>query len=206
MAYIPLAIDPETPLAVRALISSVEDHYFSDVHTMLRLPQANQGLTAGCNFAITQVLAAVVAGISVTLYDTQTTETGVRFKGLLRDYYPWSREPNNNVRPEEGGELIYHVFRNPLSHDLGLDLENKRKTREVVITRLANAVSGLTERQIEDLERNIGLVTLTPTLTLTPDRADLLVEAFYWGVRTMIEHLCRDNRRMRAAQTFLDSI
>ena len=68
MAYRPLAIDRATPPRVKALIRALESHYLSDVHTMLRLPDVDRDLVAGCSFAITQVLAAVVSGISVTLY------------------------------------------------------------------------------------------------------------------------------------------
>ena len=68
MAYRPLGVDRATPPRVKVLIRSLESHYLSDVHAMLRLPDFNCDLVAGCNFAIAQVLAAAVSGISVTLY------------------------------------------------------------------------------------------------------------------------------------------
>jgi signal transduction histidine kinase len=102
MAYKLLTIDPQTPPRVKALIQSVENHFFRDVHTMLRLPMPEHELPAGCNFAITQVLAAAVSGISVTLYSDKGG-AGARFKGLLRDFYPWSLEPGNAVKPDAGG-------------------------------------------------------------------------------------------------------
>jgi hypothetical protein len=74
--YNPLAIDGAAPARVKSLIRTLENHYFSDVHTMLRLPDPDQGLTAGCNFAIAQVLAAAVSGISVILY-SHTGGSGV---------------------------------------------------------------------------------------------------------------------------------
>jgi len=95
-----LAIDPKTPPRVKQLIKSLEDHYFSDVHTMLRLPRPNHGLPAGCTFAIAQVLAAAVSGISVTLY----SHTGLRV--LLKDFYPWSLEPEIRLHPKTGQRLF----------------------------------------------------------------------------------------------------
>src|SRR5262249_20998612 len=120
MAYKALDLDPKTPPRVKSLIRSLENHYFSDVHTMLRLPEPDHELLAGCNFSLAQVLAAAVSGLSVTLY-SNTGGSGKRFKGLLEDFYPWSAEPKNAVSPVDGAEVIYSVIRNPLTHDLGLD-------------------------------------------------------------------------------------
>jgi hypothetical protein len=113
----------------------VENHYFSDVHAMLRLPLPQQEIIAGCNFAIAQVLAAVISGISVTLHQ-ESGQSGTRFKKLLEDYYPWKLEPRNTVAPEEGAKALYSLVRNPLTHDLGLDLRNRRHGRKVILKRL----------------------------------------------------------------------
>src|SRR4030042_5510540 len=92
MAYIPLALEPKPGLRVSHLIRRLEDHYFRDVHAMLRLPAPAIEVTPGCNFAIAQVLASAGGVVSVTLYK-HSGHKGVRFKGLLCDYYPWSAEP-----------------------------------------------------------------------------------------------------------------
>jgi hypothetical protein len=207
MAYKLLTIDPQTPPRVKALIQSVENHFFRDVHTMLRLPMPEHELPAGCNFAITQVLAAAVSGISVTLYSDKGG-AGARFKGLLRDFYPWSLEPGNAVKPDAGAEVIYHLIRNPLTHDLGFDLENRRKTQKIIIKRLTtdNLRKGLSEKLVEQIETDVRKVTPSPTVTISSDETVILVEVFYWGVRTMVEAISRDHPRMQAAQTFLASI
>lgn len=207
MAYKSLALDPRTPLRVRQLVLSLEDHFFRDVHTMLRLPQPDHQLMASCNFAITQVLASAVSGLSVTLY-SHTGGSGARFKALLKDFYPWSLEPGNAVTPQAGADVIYSLVRNPLAHDLGLDLEKKRKTQKVLIKRLAtdNARKGLPENMVEQLEAGVRAVTMSPTITILSGKTVLLVEAFYWGVRKMVEDLSRDRSRMQAAKSFLDSI
>ena len=207
MAYRPLVIERFTPPRVKSLIRALENHYLSDVHTMLRLPDLDQGLTAGCNFAITQVLAAAVSGISVTLY-SHTGGSGIRFKGLLKDYYRWSLEPGNIVAPQDGANVIYSVIRNPLTHDLGMDLENRRQGQKILIKRLVtdNKRKGLPENFIEQLESPNRPTPMSPTVTVHSGKTFVLVEAFYWGVRQMVEHLSRDASRMQSAETFLGSI
>ena len=207
MAYGSLAIDRATPPHAKALIRVLESNYLSDVHTMLRLPDFDLDLVAGCNLAITQVLAAAVSGISVTLYD-HTGGPGIRFKGLLEKYYPWSREPGNAVTPQDGAKIIYSVIRNPLTHDLGLDLENKRRGQKIVLKRLTmgNARKGLPEHFIAQLESPNRPRPMSPTVTVQSRKTTVLVEAFYWGVRQMVEHLSRDASRMQSAETFLRSI
>jgi hypothetical protein len=207
VAYKPLAIDRATPPRVKSLIRALENHYLSDVHTMLRLPDLDQDLTAGCNFAITQVLAATVSGISVTLY-SHTGGSGIRFKGLLKDYYPWSLEPGNAVTPQNGANVIYSVIRNPLTHDLGMDLENKRQGQKIVIKRLGtdNKRKGLPEKFIEQLESANRPAPMSPTVTVLSGKTVVLVEAFYWGLRQMVEHLSHEASRMQSAEAFLASI
>ena len=204
MAYQKLTLDPATPPTVRRLIEHLEGLFLRDVHCMLRLPVPNYRLTAGCNFAITQVLTAAIGGVSVTLY-RHTGSKGQRFKGLLIDYYPWMLEPGNAVTPTDGAEVIYAVIRNPLTHDLGLDLEKKKKTAKVVIKRRGTTgTHGLPEKTIEEmLERNDRRLVMSPTVTIHQGKTVLLVEALYWGLRIMIERLTRDRARMQAADAFL---
>lgn len=207
MAYRPLAIDQATPPRAKALMRALERHYLSDVHTMLRLPDLDRDLVAGCNFAITQVLAAAVSGISVTLYG-HNGGSGIRFKGLLKDYYPWPQEPGSLMPPQEAADVLYSVIRNPLTHDLGLDLKNKRQGQKIVIKRLAtdNKRKGLPEYFIEQLESPNRPSPMSPTVRALSGKTVVLVEAFYWGVRQMVEELSRDASRMRSAETFLRSI
>ena len=204
MPYKPLELDPATPTRVKQVVASLENHYFADVHTMLKLPRPERKLTAGCNFTIAQVLAAAISGLSVTLY-AHSGAKGKRFQSLLVDYFPWSREPASGVTPQRGAETIYSVFRNPLTHDLGLDLEKKPKTPQVKIKRLAskNKTTGLSERQIAALENTQQRPSMSAAVTVREDATVLLVEAVYWGTRCMVEALTRDKVRMATAESFL---
>lgn len=207
MPYTPLQIDAATPARVRRLITSIENHYLSDVHTMLKLPRPERRLTAGCNFTIAQVLAAVISGLSVTLY-AHSGKSGQRFKSLLIDFYPWDREPPGAVTPQRGAKTIYEVFRNPLTHDLGLDLEKKAKTPQVKIKRLAskNKTTGLSEKQLRLLESTTSRPTMSAAVTIRSDATVLLVEALYWGVRCTVEALSRDKRHVATAESLLARI
>ena len=59
VAYKPLALDKDTPPHLRELILKIENTQFSYVRTVLRILPKNDNLTAGCNFAIAQVLMSV---------------------------------------------------------------------------------------------------------------------------------------------------
>ena len=77
--------------------------------------------------------------------------------------------------------MIYSLFRNPLAHALGLDLERRQRTQKVVIKRLTTegGTLGHSEGGIEALESNERPSKLSPLLHVEHGRVVLLVEAFY---------------------------
>jgi hypothetical protein len=207
MAYTAIILDPATKPRVRGLIERVEEHYLRDVHAMLRLPVPGSEIYAGCNFAIAQVLGAVVSGVSVTLYK-HSGGKGERFKQMLVDYYPWSEEPLPVHDREQTAAMIYSLVRNPLTHDLGIDLETKHRTRSVTVKRLttAHGTAGHTEGGVEALEIETRPTNLSPTVRVEADRVVLLVEAFYWGIRRMLQKFSADPARVATAERFLESL
>ena len=210
MSYQSLHIPPSTSPNVRGLIHHIERLSFSDVHSMLRLPIHNYRLSAGCNFAIAHVLMAVIGGVSTTLY-RHTGKVGERFIGVLEDYFPWSLEPSGSVSPKDGAKTIYEVFRNPLTHDLGLDVKKKSAGLKVKYKRLKTSTRkgtdrGLTERHIEKLESSFVRPNMSATVTLATHKRVLLIEGLYWGVRRMIERLATDQKRMHTAEQFLATL
>jgi hypothetical protein len=210
MAYQPLVLNPSTPPQARTLIQHVEALSFNDIHSMLRLPLADYGITAGCNFAITHVLMSVIGGVSTTLYK-QSGEVGTRFKGVLVDFFPWDLEPAGNLGRNDAAEAIYDVFRNPLTHDLGLDVKQKSKGIKVLVKRLktrshSGRDRGLTETYIEFLERAQTRPKMSATVTATAQKKILIVEGLYWGIRRMIERLSADQKLMAAAESFLANL
>ena len=206
MAYQKLVLCVDTPPTVREMITkSIESLSFGDVHTMLRLPirdkEPNKELGAACTFAITHVLLSVISGVSGTLYDPSRSkdgnwDVGEKFKKLLIQYFPWDHEPEPRLRPEASAGIIYDVFRNPLTHSLGLNT-NRRKRIEI------KRADGLHERVIEQLESGPRLHQ-SSTVKRTDTEIELFVEPLYWGVRRMIEKLTTDKVRMKAAERFLN--
>jgi len=208
MPYRQLVLDPHTPARALNLIHRIEDHYFQDVRAMFRLPAPELGITAGCNFAIAQTLLAVVSGVSVTLFEHGGSKgKGRRFKDLLVAYYPWEDEPTAERQDREHASQIYSLVRNPLAHDLGLDLDTKDRTQRVMVKRLtrANGTKGRSEAGVSGLETEVRPAGLSPVLSLDGDSVVLFLDAFYWGVRRMLVKLAADTGRVSAAETFLSS-
>ena len=130
VTYRCLQLSPSTPMVVRDFVTrTIEDLCFSDVHAMLRLPLPDNGITAGQNFAITQLLMAVVSGVSITLYDN-VGGSGPLFMGVVEKFFPWDEEPSNDVERNTAAGIIYNVFRNPLSHGAGVFTEKRDKRRK----------------------------------------------------------------------------
>jgi hypothetical protein len=171
---------------------------------MLRLPVPNYRLNTGCNFAITHVLTTAIGGISTTLYRRGATD-GERFKGLLVDHYPWTLEPYQNVSTREAARVVYEVIRNPLTHDLGLDLRGRSKGLQVKVKRWQrpNQKGGMPEKWIENLEAGPSRPNISSAVTVRSGAQVLLVEALYWGLRRMVEGMTRDAQLMARAEAFL---
>ncbi len=200
MSYRQLNIGSKFPL-IKKLIERLEDHYLRDVHTMLRLPIPDCSLPAGCNFAIAQTLLATIAGVSSTLYPRNGTDYE-KFKTLLKDYYPWKHEPTNPIMADDAASILYGTFRNPLVHDIGLDLKQRSKTQNVIIERMVT-ISGFPEETIEQIEYTSKRYQMPATITRRDDATVLLVEALYWGTRCMIENLVAKCSSLEQAESML---
>ena len=99
---------------------------------------------------------------------------------MLVDYYPWSAEPiRERQEPEYHAKQLYSLFRNPLTHDLGLDLERRQRTHRAVIKRLTTAdnTRGRSETGIVELEGLQRPADLSPVLATDEHRVVLLVDA-----------------------------
>ncbi len=206
MPYIPVAKPDSLPPRVRAAVEKLETHYLRELHVMLRLPIPSYRLTSPCTFSCAQVLFALVAGVSTMLYAHRDGSPGADFKGLLIDFYPWTDEPSLSVSPEEAARLIYEVFRNPLTHNLGAHVRRRHATPLVKVKRGGRAAGagGLTEAMIERLEKAPRPPRLSAAIAVRPgDATVLFVEPLYWGVRVMLENLLRDNGRMAKADVYL---
>jgi hypothetical protein len=127
MAYHELSLPPTLPADLMELVRKQLEPQLTDIHAMLRLPiQGDPGLQGGCNLAIAQVLLSIVGGASVTLYEPGAlTRRGDRtrlFKAILTNHYPWQDESHISgaLLRADAADKLYDLFRNPLTHSLGV--------------------------------------------------------------------------------------
>lgn len=201
-------ISPSTlPPKVTRVISKLERHYLRPIHVMFRLPVPKYRLVGEFQFSIAHLLLGAIAGVSTTLYAHEGSK-GERYRQLLVNYYPFSLETGNNVPALNAARTLWSVFRNPLAHDLGFDLEKNAKTPMVKVFRVLTngGAIGRTEKMIESLEETSVRPQLKPTLQIQTDATVLSVDSLYWGVRHTIETLLADNVRIQAAEKNLPPI
>jgi hypothetical protein len=180
---------------------------------MLRLPLPSQGIVAGQNFTITQVLMAVISSVSITLYDSKG-KSGELFKSVIEEFFPWDEEPSNSVPPKEAAGIIYDVFRNPLTHAGGLFVKRLDDNRflfpesytvEVKRRMTQDKTTGHTEEWIEALEVSLSRPNMGSTLSVEDSKRVLLVEGLYWCVRRMIQKLTDHKERMTNTERMLNA-
>jgi hypothetical protein len=209
MPYLPVPRPNGLPPHVASAVDRLERHYLEEVHVMLRLPIPTYRLSSTCTFSCAQSLLGLIGGISTMLYAHRDGSPGKDFKDLLIDFYPWDREPSPGVTPLEGAKIIYDVFRNPLTHNLGAHVRRKATTPKVKVKRGGRggiSKGGLTERMIERLERE-PRPGVSAAVTVRPgDATVLFVEPLYWGVRVMLSRLLNDGARMAKAEAFLAKV
>ncbi len=196
MAYVPLLL-PAPVSAFQSEVTDLIDPLFSDIHTMLRLPIAeDDGLSAGCNLTCALSLLSIIAGISSKMMHSglpasRSRKVGARFFECVERYFPWDMEPQNPVdglravSGREAAKALYDAYRNPLAHALGRQEANNLGTIKV-------AKAPLTEAQIEEIERSTTRPKYPPTLGADDVNAPvrtktvLYVPVFYWGVRQTV--------------------
>jgi hypothetical protein len=172
---------------------------------MLRLPLAEDGLEAGCNFACVSSLCGLIAGAS-TIFYRQSGSNAERFKGVLNEYYPWKLQPTGGASQAESVAAIYGDYRNPLAHAWAVSTKevgkhpNKRVIMEASAKVLGVVKQALTEEAVAALEVSTGRAPswLTPVVVRNAAGGfDLYPHSLYWGTRRMVEKLTRDRARMR---------
>lgn len=194
MAYTSLQLPHTLSPGFTYIVRNQLEPLLSDVHAMLRLPiDTEDGLQAGCNLSAASTLLSVVSGASVTIYNsgglTQRGNRGELFRQLLINHYPWNQERHytNGRFDADAASDLYDLFRNPLSHALGIFGPNEIPPGHRVVIEKGS----ISESEILILETTTVRPSSWPWPTLRRDGNDyvLWVRAFYWGVRKMIEDL-----------------
>lgn len=194
---------------LKRLLEIQVDMQLADVATMLQLPKHPAGLDAGCNLSLANVLFSMIAGASVLFYNADISyleqhnpnESSKRFKGVLRNHYPWRSGEAFGLKKR--CDVIYRYGRNPLVHSFGVGKSAKLFPG---VPRAA-AVPVYVEKIPLDSEA-VGLLlagcqptscALPLTLREELDAAVLSVVALAWGTAAMLRDLFRDpEQRVRA--------
>lgn len=194
-------------ISLRRLFRDHLDMQFEDVRTMLRLPKAAVG-DAGCNFATAGVILNLISGISVCVYQARASvpakgkskakpssieergTSGRRFKGVLRNYFPWDRD---TIGKNSGPELLYDLGRNPLAHALGLAVPGAPN--------VAVLKGPLSQRKIQELENRVRPRWVDPPLCAVAGGYHLDVAGMYWGTHRMLHNVLADRKHALGAES-----
>jgi hypothetical protein len=186
--YRPLKISPTITPSIKRLVQHL-DMLLGDVHSMMRLPLQEEGMTHGCNFAAAVVLLELIGGVSSTLFQS-TGGSGERYKLVLENYYPWDAE--GDTQPAKAARELYKFWRNPLAHELGISGKKGGIGK-----------AGHPEDLLEKLELSPAPPSRTLKFISTENMVHLSVEALYWGTRVMIQRLTEDPKMMKKAEAYL---
>jgi hypothetical protein len=174
----------------------------SDIRGLLRLPYAH--LKTGCSLAFARQLFSLIGGISVCLYNASYEDfiqgnpkkSGAKFKGVLKDYYPWEYE---QLTKEDAVVILYDSTRNPIEHCLGLYKPHERNRSQIVKSRLS-------PKKIEEIENSEARPHwLPPAITLSQSgfyRYDINTLSLYWGVFRLISNLLKDKKQLEKSEEF----
>ena len=155
MTFQRLSHGPVVAPQVMYIINKAEE-YLEDVHTFLKLPIPQLGLSAGGNYSIALVLFGIIDGASKTLYPITSKESDPQFVTLLTDYYPWGDEPDqDSVKGRQAAEYLYYCFRNPLTHNLASRPPDDPKHQRARIYKVEKWKSGHIEEELEAFEKSV---------------------------------------------------
>jgi hypothetical protein len=211
MAYTKIVIPDHIGPSVRWVVREALDPRLSDVHSLLRMPLPELGITATGHFTIADTLFECIEGVSAVLFP-RTGNTSETFLECMKCHYGVEgNEPTGALPTEKVATELLFTFRNPMQHCLGLALRtpDKQGIREPLVMQhellVFRETFSLAEPEIESLERGLWPARLhRPTLQMHGRNTMLLsVEALYVGTRRLIESVLADLHAMVHAEEFL---
>ena len=197
--YVPLALSDSLPDSVNTVIRKGVEPLLEDVHWMLSTAigrPSEFGPPRQLQIPIALMLLVTVDGISQKLFRPDPSmDIGPKYKECLKQYFPWDIDPPTGVSSEEAAKILYDTFRNPLVHRLGLH----ESTGPAVQFVQGFPGSEDHEIQVERLERSRCKPVSEPCLVVTPDKQQLWLDPFYWGVRILVERWSHDKDQVTRA-------
>lgn len=206
--YVPIALPESVPLRVRQLVAGRVDMFLSDVHAMLRLPLPVLGINAGCNFAVVEVLCAVISGLS-RVFRSDVYGAGKAFEAVL-EHYPHDEEPNFAISGKDFRSELYDTYRCNLVHSLGINVSEDAPRKIVPLLRRTvvrrYTFVGPPDPWINSLENEArpGWLKVPTLYDDAHGSRKLCAEALYWGTRRLTLRLCLDPFCVSRADSFLE--
>jgi hypothetical protein len=191
MPYTQIELEACVDPLIRRLVRDRVDLYLGDVHAMLRLPRAELGIAAACNFAIAEILCAVISGLS-RIFVPSVRKSGDAFVAVLCEY-PIASEPHG-ISLTDFGTRLYTVYRCNVVHSLGINVDwSKEQQRQVIKplgeVKIRRECVSMSEEDLQALESETRPAWLGSTIDLEGRTFRLNVEALYWGVRRLTRTL-----------------
>lgn len=205
MAYRPLPVDMSRwPYVARFVHGPLEQLYFAEARTLLRLPRPDAGLTSGCELAAGSIMLAAIGGIAHALYRTDAGHED-SFRGVLTRHYPWDGEATSPAHALRTSSVLLAEYRGEPDPRMSTWPEAPAAGvaggRKVRFRRLETEDgSGIDEHLLEVIEvaRNWPLEVMASTLEIEGEVMTVNLERLYWGIREMV-------RRMVALPTLMDA-
>lgn len=190
MSYRPIVLPEAVHPELRRFVANRVDLYLHDVHAMLRLPLPSAGLTAGCGFALGQVLLSTIAGLA-RVAQPNIYKFVPAMSELLR-HYPDESTITGAVTGKDFNTHLCEAYRNILTHSFGVNVQWPPEATAWQVEPMSagfkvSTAGGLLEQQIEELENPTRPAwLLQPTLKFEGRTYVLSAEALYWGTRELV--------------------
>ena len=182
--YIPLKLTPYAIEKLGQILKPLEERWLKEMHYILGTswPESPNFPPFQAYYSASVMCLNIVAGISTLFYkpdEYKPGQAGKYFKELLKNFYPWSLDPPQNISSTDAIDVLYDEFRNPLAHALGV------RTSGIKLKFILPAAFKLEElnRRLKDSSDH---PINGPTITKDEDELEFRVASFYWGIRKMM--------------------
>jgi hypothetical protein len=208
MTIQPIPLPKDTSPSVERFVRRRVERYIADARAMLALPRPEIGIHTGCEFALVEILCAVISGLS-RVFRSDISEAGKAFKATL-ELYPHHLEPMSGIAGEPFAAELWDGYRCNLTHSLGINVRAAKGAPRAIealpqpakILRVRGGSLSIGEIEaLDDIEHRPNW--LGPTLWIGIGRQYLCAEALYWGTRLLVARLCAEPDCVVRANGFL---
>jgi hypothetical protein len=203
---VPLELDRDCPDLFRRFVQKkVCVHFLEPTRELLGCAIRKRSEQIAFEGTIVSNLMAVFGGISTICYPNSGRNSGVRFRRIIVEHFPWDSEPVVDIDRTLWAAALYSRYRNPFAHALGIDDGQLAIKSTRVPHRASKTVRGYSESELTRIESSIRRPDWPETLRFNSQRVLLHIEALYWCSRRLIESISSDGHCMLTAHSYLRS-